>query len=187
LNRATDGAFDVAIDPSMLDLDATSKGAVLDHLRTSFAARFPGAAALFSFGQSSIVAIGDPDGQGWRLALQSRDPGRGFLGAVRLRDQALSMSSTLGWVEEAESSVGSHIIDPRTGRPIVGVIEAVVVSDSAMYADGWSTALLVAGRIPEGLEARPRDDFEAMLIDESGIVYRTLGWPGSPSSVVIGN
>lgn len=187
LNLATDGAFDIAIDPSNLDLDAISKGAVLDHLRASFSARFAGAAALFSFGQSSVVAIGDPGGQGWRLALQSRDPRRGFLGTVRLKDQSLSMSSSLSRVESSDPAVESHVVDPRTGRSVAGAIESIVVSDSAMYADAWSTALLVMGRIPDGFDGNSLDDMEAMLIDDSGAVFRTIGWPGSNSSLEIGN
>jgi thiamine biosynthesis lipoprotein ApbE len=187
LNRMTAGAFDVAIDPSSLDLDAISKGAVLDHLRASFAERFAGAAALFSFGQSSVAAIGDPDGQGWRLLLQSRDPRRGFLGEVRLRDQSLSMSSSLVRVEDADRAVGSHVIDPRTGRPVAGTVEAVVISDSAMYADAWSTALLVIGRLPPAFESSSRDEFDAMLIDDVGKVFRTLGWPGPKSLLEMGD
>lgn len=187
LNRETNGAFDVAIDPSNFDLDAISKGAVLDHLRARFAARFADAAALFSFGQSSVAAIGDPDGRGWRMVLQSRDPDRGFLGEVRLQDQCLSMSSSLGRVESTDSAVGSHVIDPRTGRSVAGAIEAVVVSDSALQADAWSTVLLVLGRIPHEFDESPNGDFEAMLIDDSGLVVRTIGWPDSKSPLETGN
>ena len=40
----------------------------------------------------------------------------------------------------------SHIIDPRTGYPIEHALASVtVISDSAMVADGWATALMVLG------------------------------------------
>lgn len=181
LHHATNGAFDVSIDPMRIDLDGISKGAVLDRLRESFESRFPGAPALFNFGQSSIAAIGNPDGRGWRLVLQSRDPARGLLGVVTLLDQSLSMSSSLSADVTTSEPYESHIIDPRSRKPVTGYIEAVVVSESATRADAWSTALLVTRRVPDldRVENRAHGGFEAMLINDEGAVSRTDNWPGS--------
>ena len=40
---------------------------------------------------------------------------------------------------------GSHIIDPRTGKPAHGVVSASVIDDSLTRADLWATAAVVAG------------------------------------------
>jgi thiamine biosynthesis lipoprotein len=160
-----------------LDLDAISKGAVLDQLRESFGERFPGAAALLSFGQSSVVAIGDPDGGGWRLVLRSRDPALGILGEIRLRDQALSMSSRLGQDREIGGRVVSHVLDPRTGQPVEGTLEAAVIAATARRADAWSTALLVLGAVPTGLERARSQQLEVLIIEQTGRIRRTPGWP----------
>jgi len=171
------GWLRVARRGGRLDLDAISKGAVLDRLRASFVERFPDAAALLSFGQSSVVAIGDPDGGGWRLVLRSRDPAQGILGEIRLRDQALSMSSRLGQELEIEGRIVSHVLDPRTGRSVEGTLEAVVIAATARRADAWSTALLVLGAVPTGLEGARIHELEVLIIEQSGRVRRTPGWP----------
>jgi thiamine biosynthesis lipoprotein len=58
----------------------------------------------------------------------------------------------------------SHTIDPRTGRPITHDLGAAsVISETAMHADAWATALLVLG--PErGLEMARREGLAANLI-----------------------
>ena len=55
----------------------------------------------------------------------------------------------------------SHIIDPRTGRPVDVAPSVTVVAPTAAVADGWATALSVLG--PEGLQVLP-PDVEALLV-----------------------
>lgn len=162
--------------PVSFDLDGLSKGAVLDRLRLSFVSRFPDGAALLSFGESSIVAIGAPDEEGWRLVLQSSDPARGRIGDITLRDQALSMSSSRGHVYEIGGQVYSHVINPGTGEPVRGLVEAVVIAESAMLADAWSTALVVRKQIPEADAPGVPKGFEALLIEADGKKSQTPGW-----------
>ncbi len=177
LEVSGEGWLRIARRGRRLDLDAISKGAVLDELRESFVQRFPDGAALLSFGQSSVVAIGDPDGGGWRLVLRSRDPAQGILGEIRLRDQALSMSSRLGQERQIEGRVVSHVLDPRTGQPVEGTLEAVVIAATARSADAWSTALLILGAVPTGLERARIHELEVLIIEQTGRVRRTPGWP----------
>ena len=106
-----------------VDFDGISKGAGLAHLGIHFRARFPSAAALLSFGQSSILAIGDPDGKGWRLGVASRDAEVGELARLTLRDRALSVSSSVGSVSEIRGEPVSHVVDARTGQVVRGTVE----------------------------------------------------------------
>lgn len=167
-----------------LDLDGLSKGVVLDRLRRSLRERMPSAAALLSFGQSSLVAIGDADepGEGWTLGIRSRDPSRADLARLRLRlrDRALSMSSSLGSVVEIAGREVSHVVDPRTGRAVQGTVEALVLAPSAAQADAWSTALLVLAARDRPRTALDRLDalgLEAQIFDASGASRATAGWP----------
>ena len=159
-----------------IDLDGIAKGAVLDRLRERFEADLPGAAALLSFGQSSILAIGDPDGDGWRLDIRSRDLSDGILATVRLRDLALSVSSSVGSVSEIAGERVSHVIDPRTGSAIEETVEAIVVADRAAIADGWSTALLVVGANRAALRLVEKADLEAYVLESSGRSVISEGW-----------
>lgn len=163
-----------------IDLDGVSKGAVLDHLRDDLVVRLPTAAALLTFGQSSVWAIGGPGARGWRLAIESRDPARGSIGRIRLRDRALSVSSSVGSVLEIGGRAVSHVVDPRSGLVVQGTVEAIVVGDRATTVDAWSTALLVHGADLDAREALALLDaspgLEARLIDAQGRSEATSGW-----------
>jgi thiamine biosynthesis lipoprotein len=99
--------------------------------------------AFLQGGTSSILALGaPPDREGWLVALGATDDAPRAL----LRDCALSFSAQHGRVLE---NGATHVLDPRTGEPARGPTHAAVIAPSAAFADAWSTALLVAGRVPE--------------------------------------
>jgi thiamine biosynthesis lipoprotein ApbE len=176
MKRVSGGAFDVSFDSPRIDLDAISKGAVLDRLRARFTDRFEGSAALMSLGQSSITAVGDPRGEGWRLVVQSRDPARGILGEIWLEDRSLSMSSSFAWDDGGSEERGARLVDPEEGRPVEEGSEAAVICESAAAADAWSTAIVVRGRLPETLDVSDAESCEAIFFDSAGRVSQTPGW-----------
>jgi thiamine biosynthesis lipoprotein len=178
------GGLRVTISDMRIDLDGISKGVVLDRLRERLEADLPDAAVLLSFGESSILAIGDPDGEGWKLVLRSRNPSNRNLGTLRLRDRALSVSSSIGSVVEIEGQRVSHIIDPRTGSAIEESVEVVVIADRAAIADGWSTALGVVGANRAALRMAEKAGIEANILDGSGRNVITKGWDISVSGKV---
>jgi FAD:protein FMN transferase len=170
------GLLAVASPRVRIDLDAVAKGAALDRLAESLERVLPGAAALLNFGESSTLAIGDPDGGGWVLAVQSSDPRRGELATLRVRDRAISVSSSLGSTSEIAGQTVSHIIDPRTGATVEGTVEAVVVADRASRADGWSTGLLVLGAQRSTIRLVEKAGLDAYVFDSSGRTVSTPGW-----------
>jgi thiamine biosynthesis lipoprotein len=178
------GELSVTISAMQIDLDGISKGVVLDRLRERLEADLPAAAVLLSFGESSILAIGDPDGEGWKLVLRSRNPSNRDLGTLRLRDRALSVSSSIGSVTEIEGQRVSHIIDPRTGSAIEESVEVIVIADRAAIADGWSTALGVVGANPAALRMAENAGIEANILDGSGRNVITKRWDTSVSGKV---
>lgn len=176
LRLAGGGRLDVTTDRVRIDLDAISKGAALDVLAAAFERALPEAAALLSLGQSSTRAIGDPDGGGWVVAVRSSHPDGGELATLRLRDRAVSVSSSLGSTSEIAGQTVSHIIDPRTGSTVDGTVEAVVIGDSALRADGWSTGLLVLGAQRSSIRLVEKAGFEAYVFDSSGRTVSSAGW-----------
>jgi thiamine biosynthesis lipoprotein len=175
------GELIVTAPEMRIDLDGIAKGIVLDRLRERLEVDLPDAAVLLSFGESSILAIGDPDGEGWKLVVRSENPSRRSLGTLHLRDQALSVSSSVGSVFEIEGERVSHIIDPRTGSVIEETVEAIVIADRAAIADGWSTALLVVGANRTALRLAEKAGIEANVLDGSGRNVITEGWELSVS------
>jgi len=92
--------------------------------------------ALVHGGTSSVAAIGGP--------LQVRIAGlHGPHALVELHDSSLGVSGTHGkGFVDGDRFLG-HVLDPRTGEPIVGSWVAAVEHRSATAADALSTALWV--------------------------------------------
>ncbi|MFZ4575038.1 MAG: FAD:protein FMN transferase [Phycisphaerales bacterium] len=131
-----------------LDLGAIGKGWALD--RAAERLREAGIAAAFLHGgTSSAVAFGPPGSAGWRVAI-SRETGSPL---VELVNGGLGVSSPRGRVVEGRG----HVLDPRTGDSVSGLLVAAVATGTGAEADGLSTALLVDGPeapwIPEGVGA----------------------------------
>ena len=131
--------------------------------------------ALLTFGQSSTWALGAPPGEpGWKLLV--RGAAAPYLGVVTLRDQALSVSGSLGRFARIEGVEFGHVIDPRNGMPLTRRRQAVVVAPDAALAEALSKALLVGGEV-EGLalvEGQPH--CEGLLADAGGTIWSTSGW-----------
>ncbi|MCH2169281.1 FAD:protein FMN transferase [Myxococcota bacterium] len=156
-----------------VNLGGIAKGYALDELRPLLAEAGVHA-ALLSFGQSSTWAIGAPPGEaGWTLLVRGAT---GPIGLILLRDQALSVSGSLGQFVEIGGVSYGHVLDPRTGWPLTEHRLAVVVAPDAALAEALSTALLIGGE-EEGLdlvEALP--DCEGLVETGRGEVRTTAGW-----------
>ena len=60
----------------------------------------------------------------------------------------------------------SHIINPKTGKPVTHSTRSVtVIHESSMKADGWATAFLVLGSL-EGLKIAEKEKIAVLFIDE---------------------
>ena len=106
-----------------LDLGGIAKGYAVDRV-VALLRRAQVAAALVSAGGSTIFGLGAPPGHdAWDVGIQ--DPsgtGRVAL-TVPLKDRALSVSGRAEKSFERDGIVYSHIMDPRTARPVQGVLE----------------------------------------------------------------
>ena len=60
----------------------------------------------------------------------------------------------------------SHIINPKTGKPIIHSTKSVtVIHENSMKADGWATAFLALGSL-EGLKIADKEKIAVLFIDE---------------------
>jgi len=102
------------------------------------------ASALVNLGGSSVYGLGAPPGHdGWPVAVEDpARPGR-TLETVLLRDRALSVSGRSVRSFQKHGVVYGHVIDPRTGRPVLGILGVVVQSGDATTGDALDNALFV--------------------------------------------
>jgi thiamine biosynthesis lipoprotein len=144
-----------------LDLGGIGKGYAADRVAVVLRQRGV-ASALVNLGGSSVYGLGTPPGaSGWEVGIADPTaPGRDAL-RVSLRDQALSVSGGYARFFVKDGVSYSHIMDPRTGQPVQGVLSVAVVSPSATDGDALDNVLFVQGlerarafveRLPEPLQ-----------------------------------
>jgi thiamine biosynthesis lipoprotein len=103
-------------------------------------------AALVNLGGSSVYGLGAPPGKiSWEIGIQDpTDPARVAL-TVALRDRALSVSGGYQRFFEKNGVTYAHIMDPRTGRPVQGLLSVAVLSDRATDGDALDDVFFVQG------------------------------------------
>lgn len=104
--------------------------------------------ALVNFGESSIYALGTPPGEdGWKIGVRGIDGS--LMGILRLGDQALSTSGSMGrsWVIGGKRY--GHLINPKSGLPVTEARMATVVAPTATEAEALTKPLVLIGK--EGL------------------------------------
>ncbi len=152
-----------------LNLGAVGKGYALDHaaelLRTEFGIR----SALLHAGGSSVRAVGCPptDFRGWRVSIRHPHDDRRTLGSVYLDDEALGTSADTYQHFEYNGRRYGHVLDPRTGRPVLGTRSASCIAPTAADADAISTAFFVAGPTWTAEYCRTRDHLRAVLLADA--------------------
>jgi thiamine biosynthesis lipoprotein len=105
------------------------------------------------------------DGKPWRVGVERpATDGRELQDSVPLTNAAIATAGDYRKFFEHEGQRYSHVIDPKTGRPVKQELASVtVVADTCIEADGWDTPLLVLGR-ERGFECAEKHRIAAMFI-----------------------
>ncbi len=155
-----------------LDLGGIAKGYAVD--RAAAVLRHHDiASALISAGGSTIYGLGAPPGRdAWDVAI--RDPLHAAKVALtaHLRDRGLSIAGTSEKSFEVDGVTYSHIMDPRSGRPVQGVLCVAVLASTGTAGDALDDAFFVLG--PE----RSRN-YLHRLVDTDVMFFvpdQTRGW-----------
>lgn len=128
-----------------LDLGAIGKGYAVDRAATVL--REHGVCnALISSGSSSIAALGAPPGErGWPIALCDPRNRRKTSRMLRLSNLSVSISGGYEQVFVMNGRAYTHLLDPRSGQPVHGMLMTAVIGASNALTDALSTALFVLG------------------------------------------
>ena len=107
--------------------------------------------ALVDAGSSTIYALGAPPGKdGWPVQVprpEERKERKQSISTVLLRDKALSTSGNYEKFFMLNGRLYCHIMDPRTGAPVRGVLQTTVIVPQAIDSDALSTAMFVMGPV----------------------------------------
>ena len=151
-----------------VDLSGIAKGFGLDriaaHLEGIGVGRY-----LIEIGGELRVRGRAPHGRPWQVGIEQPEAGaRAVRRVVRLDGGALATSGDYLDYFERDGRRYSHIIDPRSGRPVDhGLASVSVVAETAMRADALATALMVLGP-GAGLRLALRENIAALFVVREG-------------------
>jgi FAD:protein FMN transferase len=164
-----------------LDLGATAKASTADRAARA-GAKAAGCGVLVSIG-GDVAVGGDAPAGGWpiRIADDHAAPLDGPGPVVSITQGGLATSGTTVRRWRAGGITCHHIVDPRTGKPVVTPWRTVsVAAASCAAANVVATASVVRGEdAPDWLESL---GVAARLVGESGEVVCTGGWPAEDQS-----
>jgi thiamine biosynthesis lipoprotein len=162
----TDGAFSAFLHGE-LDPTGLVKGWAIE--RASDILRAHGSADHAVNGGGDIQTAGEPSpGEPWRIGVS--DP----LDRTRLRSMVSGRDLAVATSGVAER--GAHIVDPRTGAPVTGLVSATVTGRSLTRVDAYATAAFTMGaqQALDWLERLP--GYEGLVVLPDGRAWCTSGF-----------
>jgi thiamine biosynthesis lipoprotein len=104
--------------------------------------------ALISGGGSSIYAIGNPpqEPQGWKVTIKDPKNPSKPVADVYLKDNSMSTSGNYEKFFYAGGKLWSHIMDPRTGYPSMGMLSVSIVTPKTIDSEAWAKPYYILGR-----------------------------------------
>ncbi len=143
------------LDPNVqLDLGGVAKGFAVDALAELLEGRGI-QDYLVDIGGDVRVSGRNSGGEPWRVGLNRPERGReweGVLLVLRPGRRAVLTSGDYRQFFEHGGQFFSHVLDPRTGRPLENNVASVtVLTETAVLADALATGLMVLGA-EKGLE-----------------------------------
>ncbi|HJW99866.1 MAG TPA: FAD:protein FMN transferase [Terriglobales bacterium] len=128
-----------------LDLGGIGKGYAVDQVITVLR-QAAVTSALIDAGSSTLYALGAPPGKsGWKVIVPKPGQRSQAVSSVFLRDASLSTSGSYEKFFRLNGRTYCHIMDPRTGQPVQGMLQTTVIAPTATDSDALSTAMFVMG------------------------------------------
>ncbi|MGE3705442.1 MAG: FAD:protein FMN transferase [Vicinamibacterales bacterium] len=161
------------------DVAAIAPGYAADRLASILQRRVELSGFLIDVGGELVARGRNADGRPWQIAIEGpwgrETPAR----IITLEDSAVATSGDYRNYRMVGGERVTHIIDPRTARPIRHRLASVTVVDrTATRADALATALMVLG--PEdGMSLARRLDLDALFIVASHGQMTTEGRAGT--------
>jgi FAD:protein FMN transferase len=156
--QAATGVHHLELDPAaqwvrklrpdvQVDFSSIAPGYAADRLAATLAGEFGFTDFLVDVGGELVARGRNDEGQPWQVAVERPNrKGRSIARIVPLLDAAIATSGDYRNYREVEGERVSHILDPRTARPIRHRLASVTVVDQmAVRADSLATALMVLG------------------------------------------
>ena len=157
-----------------VDLSGIAKGFAIDQISGSLKAR--GISDFLVEIGGDLYASGEKGPKSpWVIGVEKPDQRLGQVNVIiHIANKAIATSGDYRNFFEKNSRRYSHIIDPKTGRPISHQTASVtVVADNAMNADAWATAMMVLGA-KKGLVIAEKNNLAVFFISRKGAMFESV-------------
>lgn len=146
INRSGQQWLQKDIPDLSVDLSTVGEGYAADHL-AQLMERNGISRYLVSVGGAVVTRGMNGQGKPWRVAIQKpTDRENAIQALVDVNGHGISTSGSYINYYELDGKRISHVIDPRTGRPIEhNLVSVTVIAPTALEADSWDTGLMVLG------------------------------------------
>ncbi|MDN2485970.1 FAD:protein FMN transferase ApbE [Kosakonia sacchari] len=183
INRAGEQFLQKDLPDLFVDLSTVGEGYAADHL-AALMEREGIARYLVSVGGALASRGMNAQGQPWRVAIQKPTDRENVAQAVvDINGHGISTSGSYRNYYELDGKRISHIIDPRSGRPIQhALVSVTVIAPTALEADAWDTGLMVLGT-EQAKEVVKREGLAVFMIIKDGDGFRT--WMSPQFSVFL--
>ncbi len=114
--------------------------------------------AMVSAGGSSIYGLGSPGtgGSGWEVDIRDPKIATKAAAKVTLKNESMSTSGSYEKFFRVNGKVYSHIMDPRTGYPAMGMLSVSVIAPRTLDSEAWTKPYFILGR-EWAARHRPKD------------------------------
>lgn len=176
-NITIDGNFvSLNNEGTQIDLGSIAKGYIADELKELLINEGIDNAIINLGG--NVHTIGNkPDGSAFEIGVQKPfSPNTDSITTIEIENQAVVTAGIYQRYFEQDDVIYHHLLDPYTGFPVENNLYSVtIISDSAMYADIYSTICMLFG-LEEGLEfIESKDNAEAIFITNDLELIYTSG------------
>ncbi len=131
--------------------------------------------ALVSAG-GDIRTLGNKlDETPWRIAIRNPQDKKGSIMSLELSDKAVATSGNYERFLN-DGTISPHIVDPRTGSIVQGLMSVTILAENTIDADALSTAVFVLGA-EDGIRLVERSGSEALIINNDGKIFKSSGFP----------
>jgi len=160
-----------------VDLSAIAKGYAVDRVASYLLGQEVGD-FLVEVGGEIRINGEKPDGETWRLAIESpQENQRQVHRVLKVTNVAMATSGEYRNYYEMDGKRFSHTVDPRTGFTINHTLASVSVIDaSCARADALATAFMVMGT-KQAMEYAVKNNVAAYFIDRENGTFRALHSP----------
>jgi len=146
-----------------IDLGGIAKGYAVDAAADSLRAHGVTDALVDLTG--NMVAIGHPAGApAWRIGIRDPRDRMGHFARITLTNRAISTSGQYEQFIAANGRTYGHILDPRTGKSVDGLISVTLVGPTGLACDAMDTPMFVMGPAAARRLAHDHPELDAVLV-----------------------